>query len=90
MLHNENTTEGITEIMNNLHQYVPGVVEHGKDFTPIISGGDLLTAEREYNVQEDRREAPKERRWGGLLPNIDDFHTSGNAYKVLLQISNSF
>ena len=83
MLHNENTTEGITEIMHELHKYVPGHdADAAEDMVPIISGGDLLTAERESNVQEDRISATKKERWGGLIPNIEDFHTVANAYKV--------
>ena len=66
--------------MHELHKYVPG--HDAEDMVPIISGGDLLTAERESNVQEDRRSAGKEERWGGLIPNIEDFHTVANAYKV--------
>ena len=84
LLHNENTTEGITAIMDELHKYVPGDAEDAEHLVPIISGGDLLTAERESNIQEDRRERntkPK-RRWGGLIPNIEDFHTTANAYQV--------
>ena len=55
LLHNENTTEGITEIMHELHKYVPGHdADAAEDMVPIISGGDLLTAERESNVQDKR------------------------------------
>ena len=80
LLHNENTAEGIAAIMETLHKYVPGV---GTDHAvPIISGGDLLTCEREYNIQEDRRDSESNVRWGKLVPNIDDFHTIANFYKV--------
>ena len=52
LLHNENTTEGITAIMDELHKYLPGDAEDTEHLVPIISGGDLLTAERESNIQE--------------------------------------
>lgn len=82
LLHNENTDEGIKAIMEELHKYVPGA---GTDHAvPTLSGGDLLTCEREYNVQEDRRGSEAEVRWGGLVPNIDDFHTIANFYKVFI------
>jgi hypothetical protein len=81
LLHNENTVEGIAAIMTEMHKYVPGSSSNSR-MVPVISGGDLLTCEREANVQEDRRESSAEERWGGMVPNIDDFHTTANFYKV--------
>ena len=46
---NEASTDGIIDIMHNLHALVPG---HGTDnLMRMFSVGDLLTVEREQNAQ---------------------------------------
>ena len=63
--------------MDHLHKYVPG---HNTDsVTPILSGGDLLTAEREQNAQEQKSDSDTAtERLEGLVLNIEDMHTYGN------------
>lgn len=75
--HNENTKDGIREIMRELHTRVPG---HG---TPlqcrVTSAGDLLTCSRESAAQENVRESST---LDGLMPVIADFHLLANFYEV--------
>ena len=79
---NESTSDGIIDIMEYLHQYVPGHNKEGP--VKILSGGDLLTAEREFNAQQDLRDFDKfSDRLHGLVPNIEDMHTYANFMCVL-------
>ena len=81
---NEASTEGIVKVMQHLHKYVPG---HGTDkVVPILSGGDLLTAEREQNAQEQESDGrtPTDR-LEGLVPTIEDMHTYGNFLGVIIK-----
>ena len=78
---NENESTEIVEIMEHLYQYVPG----GKTENPIavLSGGDLLTVERELNGIEDRcNSQTSQKRLDGLVPCLEDFHTFGNFLAV--------
>ncbi|XP_011679955.2 uncharacterized protein LOC105445739 [Strongylocentrotus purpuratus] len=75
---NENTHEGMVEILDHMNKYVP-VETDGTTPVKIISGGDLLTCERETNTILDRQDSPSPMaRWDGLVPVIDDFHTMAN------------
>lgn len=77
---NENTNEGIAAIMTYMQKYAP--VVDGKPI-PVISGGDLLTCEREMNAKEDRQDSTDGiLGWRGLVPVIEDFHTMANFYEV--------
>ena len=67
--------------MTEVHKFVPAV-----DGTPrkVLSGGDLLTCERQLNAQEDRADSEDPvKRWGGLVPTIEDFHTYVNFCEVI-------
>ena len=78
---NENTEEGIIEIMKLQHQLVPG---HGSDtLVRLFSVGDLLTVERQQNAQENLQDSPsRTSRLEGLIPALADFHTYGNFMEV--------
>ena len=78
---NENTTEGIIDIMKQLHKFVPG---HNTDtLVRTFTVGDLLTVERQQNAQEDLRDSPTaSERLKGLIPALADFHTYGNFLEV--------
>ena len=78
---NENTSEGIANIMQHLHTYVPG---HDTDQTSMtMCGGDLLTVERESNAQEDKQDSTTHsRKLLGLMPVLEDWHTLANFYVV--------
>ena len=74
---NENDSSEIVEIMQHLHTYVP-IDERGSPIH-VLSGGDLLTCEREINALEDRCNASTAKgRIEGLIPCLEDFHTFGN------------
>ena len=80
-MENENTSEGVSKIMEHLHTYVPG---HGTD-QPLMTmcGGDLLTVERESNAQEDKHDSKTpSRKLLGLMPALEDWHTMANFYMV--------
>ena len=81
LMENENTSEGIYNIMHHMHQYVPG---HDTDNpTTIVSAGDLLTCERESNcIEEQRNSSTPSRRLEGLMPAIADFHALANYFQV--------
>ncbi|XP_072039751.1 uncharacterized protein [Amphiura filiformis] len=77
--YNENTKEGMKEIMKNKHTRVPG---HGTpDRCKIIDAGDLLTAMRGSAAQENVRDANKPGdALDDLIPVIADFHLQANSY----------
>ena len=77
---NENTNEGIMNIMEYLNKHVPDA--NSDRPIQIISGGDQLTCERQENAEEDRRGSPAQSRWSGLVPTFEDFHALGNYYQV--------
>lgn len=80
ILENENTNEGMAKIMTETHKFIPVV-----DKTPskVLSGGDLLTCERQLNAQDDRADSEDpSKKWGGLVPTIEDFHTFINFCEV--------
>ena len=71
--------------MKHIHTYVPGHQTNSP--IPIISGGDLLTCEREAKSLEDKRDSTTaNERLDGLLPTIEDFHTLANFYQVSSKI----
>lgn len=66
-------------IMTHFQTYAP--VVDGKP-VPVISGGDLLTCEREMNSKEHRQDSTDPvKAWKGLVPVIEDFHTTANFYE---------
>ena len=78
---NENTSSGITKLLKEIHQFVPG---HGTtDLLRTITIGDLLTYERQLNGIEHQKDANSAtKRLEGLVPGIADFHTFGNMLEV--------
>ena len=76
---NASTSDGIIDIVDYLHQYVPW---HNKEgLVKILSVGDLLT---DFNAQQDLRDLDKfSDRLHGLVPNIEDMHTYTNLMCVL-------
>lgn len=79
---NENTNEGIMNIMEHMNNFVPEDIEGNP--LPVISGGDQLTCEREMNVKLDRQDSKSPKaRWDGLVPVIDDFHSMANFLEVM-------
>ena len=62
-------------------QFVPG---HDSDhLVRVLSVGDLLTVERQQNVQDDLIDsASPSARLEGLIPGLADFHSYGNFMEV--------
>ncbi|XP_072021080.1 uncharacterized protein [Amphiura filiformis] len=88
LMKNENSSDGIRDIMEHLHEeYVPG---HGTLHpVPTVSSGDLLTIERESNMQAERRDEDDKSpsaRFDGLIPTIDDFHFLANGYQAFYKM----
>ncbi|XP_072027736.1 LOW QUALITY PROTEIN: uncharacterized protein [Amphiura filiformis] len=79
----ENTNDGIAKILDHLQGYDP--LGNTNDPVKIFSTGDQLTAERESNSQEGRRDSQPKERWAGLLPQIADFHAIGNFYEWIFK-----
>uniref|UniRef100_A0A7M5VF96 C2H2-type domain-containing protein n=3 Tax=Clytia hemisphaerica TaxID=252671 RepID=A0A7M5VF96_9CNID len=79
---NENKTEDMIEIMEDLHTMVP-CLEDG-ELVKTFAIGDLLTLEREIHSQEDLRcSTTAIKRLEGLIPGLADFHTYGNFMEVV-------
>ena len=78
---NENTNEGMVAILDKMNKYIP-LLPNGKQL-PLISGGDLLTCERQLNTKLDRQDSSSSTaKWDGVVPVIDDFHTMANFLEV--------
>lgn len=76
----ESSYEGMTEIMEFIHSYIP---KDNKE--QLIFGGDQLTVERACGVQRLRKTAiNKENRLSGVLPTAEDWHTMMTLLIVLL------
>ena len=72
---NENEREGITEIMELLHKYVPNCVGGSKDIKKIGFAGDQLTVERARNCQLIRAHSDSQTEaLQGLMPFASDWH----------------
>ena len=68
-------------ILDEMNKYIPVVADDQQ--LPIISGGDLLTCERQMNTKLDRQESTSAAaKWDGTVPVIDDFHTMANYLEV--------
>lgn len=82
-MENENSAEGIYNIMHHMHQYVPGH-EDETDPVDIISAGDLLTCERESAcIEEQQNSKCANKRLEGIIPATADFHTYANFLQVI-------
>ena len=80
MNHNENSSEGILQIMRHQHKYV---AKSNGALMRTFTVGDLLTVERSQNAQKDVLDHPTpEERLEGLIPALADFHTYGNFLEV--------
>jgi hypothetical protein len=94
ILKNENTTEGMVHIMEQLHSYVPAKRYH-EDFTiegtkevikipkaalhPIQFGRDQLTAARARGAESAKVNSFDPcQRFDGLIPIAEDWHTKLN------------
>ena len=74
---NENDSHEIVSILEYLQSYVPGNSTGKQNVT--LSGGDLLTLERELHAQDDRCNSRNPKAClQGLMPCMEDFHTFGN------------
>ena len=80
---NENTEEGIIEIMKMQYHLAPG---HSSDHhVRLFSVGDLLTIEREQNALENLQDSPiRSSSLEGLILALADFHTYGNFMEVIV------
>ena len=87
MLKNENKTEEMVEILEELHkQYVPisGSTKETKSVKiveKVLFGGDQLTEERAKNGRSDGDSEYE--RLEGLIPKVEDWHTKRILYQVL-------
>jgi hypothetical protein len=77
LFHDENKTDGITKVIEHLHQYLDMVGE-GEDAKFVEEGliGDQLTVERCINAAQSRKNGlnPKER-LEGFYCGVADCHT---------------
>ena len=81
---NENDSHEIVSIMEYLQSYVPRCNSTG-NHSVTLSGGDLLTLERELHAQDDRYNSRNTKAClQGLMPCMEDFHTFGNFLGVFL------
>lgn len=77
---NENTSEGILEIMRTQNKYVATSKE---TIQKMFTVGDLLTVERSQNAKLDVLDSSSAtERLEGLVPALADFHTYGNFLEV--------
>ncbi len=78
---NENGSSEIVETMQHLRTNVP--TDERENPIHLLSGGDLLTCEREINALEDRCNATTAKGCiEGLIPCLEDFHIFGNLLGV--------
>ena len=78
---NENTTDGMIRIMQEIHPIVPG--HNTDDLTQIFFVGDLLTVERAHSAHADLQNSKTlSKRMDGFIPALADFHTYGNFLEV--------
>ena len=90
LLKNENKTEEMVEILEELHkQYVPisGSTKDTKSVKiveKVLFGGDQLTEERARNATDGRSDGDSEyERLEGLIPKVEDWHAKRILYQVL-------
>lgn len=97
---NENNSEEIVEIVSHLHQYVP-VIEFEEEqpihssneivmvpkavFSPVLLGGDQLTASRVRGAKKAKvSDNVPSNRFEGIIPVAEDWHTKMNFMGVCL------
>ena len=95
---NENKNEEMIQILSHLHQYVP-VMEYDEDlfvpsineevtvpkalFSPVLLGGDQLTAARARGAKKAKVSANIPlKRLEGIVPVAEDWHTKMNFMAV--------
>ena len=84
---NENTREGMINIMEQLHAYVPVTQSHGdmeeKHLKEVLLGGDQLTAARARSAQRTRINSDSQTdALQGLVPFASDWHAEFNLMEV--------
>ena len=83
---NENTTEGMVEILQQMSGYVPEVqVTQESEETvpfPLAMAGDMLTAARARTAQEVRVTSPGKKALRSLFPFTADWHAKANFMEV--------
>lgn len=83
---NENTTEGMVEILEQMSGYVPEVqVTQESEETvpfPLAMAGDMLTAARARTAQEVRVTSPGKKALRSLFPFTADWHAKANFMEV--------
>nr|XP_054757175.1 uncharacterized protein LOC129263286 [Lytechinus pictus] len=83
---NENTHEGIVAILDKMNAYIPMMKDSNVQI-PTLSGGDLLTCERQVNAKKDRQDSTSSAsKWEGVIPVIDDFHAMANFLEVIWKV----
>ena len=95
---NQNKNEEMIQILSHLHQYVP-VMEYDEDlfvpsineevtvpkalFSPVLLGGDQLTAARDRGAKKAKVSADIPlKRLEGIVPVAEDWHTKMNFMAV--------
>ena len=75
--------EEMVDIMYHMQRYVPKSAD-GKQFFPILFGGDQLTRERAYHAQDSKLQSSDPlHRLLGLVPKVEDWHTRSVFYQVM-------
>ena len=86
----ENTTDGMVEILNQMHEYVPTITsKSGNEETglfPLAMGGDMLTAARARTAQDVRVTCHGKEALRGLYPFPADWHAKVNFMEVRIYI----
>ena len=76
---NENSTEGMVAILEQMSEYVPEVQGH---VSPLAFGGDMLTAARARTAREVRVTSSGKKAFRGLVPFAADWHARVNYMEV--------
>lgn len=82
---NEQKEDDMIDILEWLHQYVPGHSESDSKPTKVLSGGDYLTFERHKEAQSAMQDArTPSARLEGFIPKFEDFHMQCEVLKVCI------
>ena len=76
---NENSTEGMVAILEQMMEYVP-IIDDSP--FPLAMGGDMLTTARARTAQDVRVTCPGKKALRGLFPFAADWHAKVNFMEV--------
>ena len=87
LFENENTTEGMLNILEHIHSYLPSGGDDSDVFDSTTCIGDQLTVERAVNAIMSRQNGyTKEERLANINIGIADWHADMNFLQVCVEI----